>query len=277
MGTLIERKHRAELADFLRAKRGYLQPADVGIIGGFRRRVPGLRRQEVAELAGVSDTWYTWLEQGREMRVSPEMVDAVCRALRLNEEEHVYVRRLVDQPLIAPTKASEIEPHRSAALQGLLDDLLPSAAHISTSGWDLLLWNQAFEGIYGDPQRMPAERRNHLWSLFMVDEMRELHPDWELEARRAVSRFRSEEAWFHDQGPLNAIVAELLDRSADFRTAWESREVDRFVGNTRRIEHAKVGEIRFHLIRLTLEEPWLALYINRPIDEESRARMARLC
>jgi transcriptional regulator with XRE-family HTH domain len=272
-----EVKHRAELAEFLRAKRAGLKPTDVGIVGGLRRRVPGLRRHEVADLAGVSDTWYTWLEQGRDMRISPEMLDAVCRALRLDEEEHVYVRRLVGRPMMEPSEDSEITAERLDALRGVLDDLLPSAAHIATASWDLLAWNSTYAALFGDPELLPPQHRNHLWKFFMTDETRTRLVDWELEASRAVARFRAEEAWFNDDGRLKAMVDELLGSSEEFRRAWENREVARFVGYTERINHPDVGEIQAHLIRMTIvEQPPLVMFVHRPVDDESRKRMAVL-
>lgn len=270
-------KHRLELAEFLRAKRAGLKPKDVGLVGGNRRRVPGLRRHEVADLAGVSDTWYTWLEQGRDMRVSPDMLDAVSRALRLDEEEHRYVRRLVGRPLSDAPEPGEIPGERLEALRGLLDDLLPSAAHIATESWDLLAWNSTYAGLFGDPELLQPERRNHLWKFFMTEETRTRLTDWELEARRAVARFRAEDAWLSDDGRLKSLVEDLLAASDDFRRVWEAREIHRFVGYVERIMHPDVGEIRAQLIRLTIvEQPPLVMFIHRPVDDESRERMAML-
>src|SRR5438477_4898166 len=139
---------RRELASFLRARREGLQPEEVGLPRRGRRRVKGLRRHEVADLAAVSDTWYTWLEQGRNINVSAHLLDAVTRALRLDEDAWRYVRRLAGVPVIDP-KPSPNEA--SEELRGLVEDMLPSPACLTTGPFDFLAWNRAYAEVFGDP------------------------------------------------------------------------------------------------------------------------------
>jgi hypothetical protein len=145
---------REELAMFLRARRDQLQPEDVGLERRGRRRVPGLRREEVADLAYVSVTWYTWLEQGRDVHASALALDGVSRALRLDDEARDYVRRLAGKPATdSPTGAIGVGP----ILARLLDDLLPNSACLVNGSYDLLGWNSAYVALFGDPDE-PASR-----------------------------------------------------------------------------------------------------------------------
>jgi hypothetical protein len=162
-------------------------------------------------------------------------------------------------------------------LRALLDDLLPNAATIGTTSWDILAWNEVYAQLLGDPELLPAGRRNHLWKTFMAEPTLSRVVNWELEANMAVARFRAEESWLTDDGPLQAMVDELLELSDDFRRAWKTHEVQTFVGYTPQIDHPEVGRINAHLIRLTvLEQLPLVMWVYRPADALSRERMEKL-
>src|SRR4051794_37330613 len=190
-GRNAERR-RDELAHFLKARRASLLPEDVGLPGGGRRRTPGLRREEVAQLAGVGTTWYTWLEQGRDVRASFEVLDALSRALRLSQAErgHLVLLGRGEQGPACPPPAEKA----SATLRRLVENLGHNPAYILGRRWDYLAWNTATrQGFCWEPGRDPASR-NHIWLPFMDPVRRELRGDGERGARRLVAKFRADSA-----------------------------------------------------------------------------------
>src|SRR5919201_3772884 len=154
-------RRREELADFLRRKRAGIKPEDVGLPNGGRRRTPGLRREEVALLAGVGTTWYTWLEQGRDVRASLDVLEALARALRLTPAERTH--------LILLGRGEEAPPCRppservSPTLRRLIENLGPNPAFVLGRRWDYLAWNKAACAVFGDLGKVPRSQRNHLW------------------------------------------------------------------------------------------------------------------
>src|SRR4051794_32790089 len=179
---------RAELGEFLKSRRARISPATVGLPSRSRRRTPGLRREEVADLAGVGLTWYTWLEQGREIRVSPEVLTGIARALQLEPAERAHLFRLAGHapPTTEPTAAT-ISPR----LQRVLDCWDPFPAHVAGRRRDVLAWNRASEAINGW-SRLTADLRNLLRFVFLVPTTRRLLVDWEQEAALSVAAFRAE-------------------------------------------------------------------------------------
>jgi transcriptional regulator with XRE-family HTH domain len=194
-GPLADRNgapRRAELADFLRTRREALQPAQVGLPGDGRRRTPGLRREEVGQLAGVGATWYTWLEQGRDVRASLDVLEALAEALRLTPAERSHLI-LLGRGEEAPVRSAPQEK-LSPTLERLVQNLTDSPACIMGRRWDYLAWNRAFVVSFGDPADLPPGRRNALWASFMDPARRKLLMDWEKGARNAVARFRADSA-----------------------------------------------------------------------------------
>src|SRR3954447_18398858 len=168
---------RADLAAFLRARRAAVRPEDVGLPGGGRRRTQGLRREEVALLAGVSVSWYTWLEQGRPINASLDVLDALARALHLDAVEREHLIVLVGYPARLP-----IAPGRdvvSGAIERLLDALEPAPAYVLGPRWDFLGWNRSFMVLFPAVAELPPEERNLVWVLFANAQARELVGEWE--------------------------------------------------------------------------------------------------
>src|SRR5271167_3990954 len=158
-------RRREELADFLRTRRASLKPEDVGLPGGGRRRTPGLRREEVAQLAGVGATWYTWLEQGRDVRASLDVLEAVARALRLTPAERTHLVLLGRGEEAPPCKAPAEQV--SPTVRHLVENLGPGPAYAMGRRWDYLAWNRAFEVVFGwQPGEDPLSR-NAVWLMFM--------------------------------------------------------------------------------------------------------------
>lgn len=268
-----ESRLRAELAAFLRARRDELQPEDVGIGRKGRRRVEGLRRHEVADLASVSVTLYTWLEQGRVVGVSPQALDAVSRALQLDDDGARYVRRLAGAPVdVTPGGRPEVAP----ALVALVDDLSPSPAYLTTGCFDLIAWNPAFSAVFGDPDAVPVEQRNGLYLLFDPELATRLE-SWEEELEDNVARFRSASGKYPDDPRFAEILADLLETEPRFAAAWEKREAKRFYGRAQVVNHPDAGELRLDMVELTaVEHSGVTLVVHRPADDETRRRLDAL-
>jgi transcriptional regulator with XRE-family HTH domain len=216
---------RGQLADFLRSRRARLTPADVGLPADSepgRRRTPGLRREEVAELSGVGVTWYTWLEQGRKIPASPQVVDALARALRLSADEHRHLRELAGLTAAPPASGD----HTQARLQRLVDCVAPNAACVYDIHFDYLAWNEPYRRIRHDPAGLPAGRRNLLWMMFTDPENRARMTTWDRAARALLSQFRAA-AGRHPGDPrfaeLEAALTEATWSSTPRRAARRTR------------------------------------------------------
>ncbi|WP_216911912.1 helix-turn-helix transcriptional regulator [Nocardia noduli] len=266
---------RAELAAFLRAHRAKLAPADVGLppdLEPGRRRTPGLRREEVAEIAGVSHTWYTWLEQGRKIVASSQVVDALARALRLDAVEHRHLRTLAG--LSDPTVERDVTEAISR-MQRLADSMSPSLVVVHDSYFDFVVWNEAFRRIRTDPAELAPDRRNLLWWMFTDERNRAAMREWERAARAVLSQFRAVVGRRPDDARLAAIVAGVSEASAEFRTWWSEYPVRDFRPATIVIEHPEAGPIELALYQLRLvENPDLLLVAQLPATEADRARVA---
>jgi transcriptional regulator with XRE-family HTH domain len=259
---------RAELADFLRNRRAALKPEDVGLPGGGRRRTPGLRREEVAQLAGVGTTWYTWLEQGREVRASLSVLDALAEALELTQAERAHLVMLgrgEDVALPEPPK-EEIPP----TLQRLIENLGIGPAFILGRRWDFLAWNPAYAAVFRDPADMPEGRRNLIWSIFTDPARRKLMTDWEESARNAVARFRADSARHVGDPHFEELIEALREANLEFRQWWGRHEVARSGIGRKVLRHPKVGKLAFEHAVFKLEERLeqrLVLYSPLPIAD----------
>jgi transcriptional regulator with XRE-family HTH domain len=236
-------RRRDELADFLRNRRARLQPDEVGLPNGGRRRTPGLRREEVAQLAGVGTTWYTWLEQGRDVRASLEVLEALAGALRLTPAERAHLILLGRGEQARPCKAP---PERiSPTLRRLVENLGPNPAYILGRRWDYLAWNRAFEVVFGWlPGRDPLSR-NHVWLTFMDPARRELMTDWERGVRLLVARFRADSARNIGDPAFEQLIISLRDLSPEFRKLWNRHEVAGSGEGRKTINHPVAGPLSF--------------------------------
>ena len=265
---------RRELAEFLRSRRRQVDPRVAGVPGGGPRRTPGLRREEVALLSGVSHTWYTWLEQGRDIRPSRQVVDALARTLRMSPAEHEYVLRLTGHGA-APAGAAEGMP---AHVQRLLDALGPSPAYAITAGWTIAGWNRAYERLYPGVAAVPPAERNLLWLVFTDPAVRRLLADWAGDSRRFLTQFRAEVGpRLADPGVVD-LVTRLQAASPHFRAGWASHDVDRFSSAERRFEHPEVGTLRLEHHQLAPSDaPGLQLVVYTAAEGGDAAdRLARL-
>lgn len=264
---------RQELGEFLRAQRGHLQPEDVGLPRRGTRRVKGLRRHEVADLASVSVTWYTWLEQGRAIRTTCEVIDSIARALSLDEVGRRYIRHLAGHPLAEGSPPAVVV---ESGLIDFLDMLLPSPACLIDTANDLRAWNNSYSRVFVDPDDLPEARRNALM-IMLSSPVSDRLAEWKAQSEAAVQSFRAEVGKDPANPRFNEIVT-ILNRESDlFRDTWAEHQVRRFAGHVQVVDHPDVGRIRMNqLLFRPLGSPSLILMVHRLADQESRDRVAGL-
>ncbi|WBP91803.1 helix-turn-helix transcriptional regulator [Kitasatospora cathayae] len=233
---------RAELAAFLRRWRARIQPADVGLPAGGRRRTPGLRRQEVAQLAGMSVEYYIRLEQGRGPRPSRQMIGAISRALRLSEDETAHLHHLVGEPPLPPSVMSrDVRP----GILHLLDRLDDTPALVCSAARDVLAWNPMAAALLGDFSAVPPGERNLTWRFFTDPESRARYdPDGAARfALRVVADLRAATARYPADSGLRTLVERLHAASAEFRELWARQDVEIRQSTHKRILHPVVGPL----------------------------------
>ncbi|UOE19027.1 helix-turn-helix domain-containing protein [Thermobifida halotolerans] len=235
--------HLVELGNFLKARRAEITPAQVGLPGSGTRRTPGLRREEVALLAGVGVSWYTWIEQGRAASVSGEVLDAIARALRLGEAQRLYLRRLAG--VSAEPEPAEIRPDPKA-FQPFVDNWLPNPAYVADRYWNLVAVNETVRVLMG----LDAPQ-NLLLDFFTNEQTRKRYPLWEDDAPIAVARFRSQAARYSSDPGFAALVTRLCGESPEFAELWGRHEVLEDSCGTEILQHPTTGNLSF--TRATLD------------------------
>jgi transcriptional regulator with XRE-family HTH domain len=270
-----DERRRAELADFLRKRRAVLKPQDVGLPTGGRRRTPGLRREEVAHLAGVGATWYTWLEQAREVRASLAVLEAISRALRLTPAERTHLVLLGRSEEPPPCKSDE---RVSPTVRRLIENLGPNPAFVIGRRWDYLAWNSAARALLGDFGAVPKAARNHVWMHFMDPARREIFPDWEESSRLLVAKFRADSARHIGDPTFVQLIETLRKSSPEFCRAWKKHEVARSGAGRKTVRHPLVGTMRFeHAVFNPQEEPDQRMILYSPMaEDDTPAKLARL-
>ncbi|MCX4916669.1 helix-turn-helix domain-containing protein [Streptomyces sp. NPDC060011] len=234
---------RAELSEFLRTRRARLKPQDVGMPDfGRHRRVPGLRREELAQLAGVSVAYYTRLEQGNGRNVSAEVLDAIARALRLSDAEHNHLTHLA-KPKQHKKKQTARTQQVRGALRQLLDTMDGVPAYITGRRSDLLCWNRMAAAVFGDWSELPPQERNWARMVFLRPEYRELYVEWEQKAIDIVCHLRMDAGCHPDDPRLSALVGELSVKSEDFRRLWATHDVKEKSHGVKLLRHPLVGDL----------------------------------
>ncbi len=235
---------RAELSEFLRSRRARLKPEDVGLPDhGRHRRVPGLRREELAQLAGVSVAYYTRLEQGNAQNVSVEVLEAIGRALRLNDIEHDHLSHLA-KGKTKKKRASACRPQQvRPALQQLIDAMEGVPAYIIGRRLDILGWNRMAAALFGDMGQLPSRERNMARHVFLDPAARSLYADWHSKAVDVVSVLRLCAGCYPDDPQLTALVGELSVKSEEFRALWAAHTVADKGHGVKRLHHPVVGEL----------------------------------
>ncbi|MFI1204672.1 helix-turn-helix transcriptional regulator [Streptomyces sp. NPDC020883] len=273
-----------EISAFLKARRAALDPAEVGLPDGFgRRRVRGLRREEVARLAGISVDYYTRIEQGRAPAVSDSVLDAIARALRLSHGEVTYLRNVAvprRRPAAGPggcrpMPAQTVRPE----IRQLMEAMDPSvAAVVLGRSLDILAWNGAGGRLSFDLGGLPPERRNTALLVFLEPAAREFYPEWERKAEEVVGNLRADSGRHPDDPRICEVVGELLDRSPEFRRMWAAQGVYECLRGTKRIRHPEAGEltVTFESFRLAADPDQVLMTYTAPPGSASEARLRTL-
>ncbi len=260
---------RQEFGDFLKSRRARLLPEQVGLTVGTRRRTPGLRREEVAMLSGVGTTWYTWLEQGREVRPSYEVLWALASTLKLDDAECRYLFDLAGRPMRDKHKPARSPLTPPEALLRMLRQLTNQPAYILGPCWEVLAWNQAAAALFGDYGQLEGEERNIIHMLFNNPQHRQLLIDWESLAPTALGLFRAESAHLAGQPERDGLVTRLLEQSADFRYWWGRHDVALYTSSYKRISHPQVGPMLFEHNSFTSDDgSRTKLVMYTPMEED---------
>src|SRR5262245_44830567 len=264
---------RRHLIDFLKGCRARLSPGQVGLPDTNRRRTPGLRREDVAALAGVSVTWYTWLEQGRRIQVSADVLERICSTLRMSADEREYLFALVQHrpaPRV-PLRPDEVSP----AITRMLTALAVPAI-VMTARWDVIAWNRLASMVFRDYDKLPPERRNLLRILLVDDESYQGDAAaYEAMARRILSKFRVDYSQVPGDPAFDELIAELSARCPIFRKLWSSPEV---IGRSEAVAyHPRFGGMTFeHSSYVPEGSPMMRLVIFVPHDEASQQKVRAL-
>ncbi|MDY6961729.1 MAG: helix-turn-helix transcriptional regulator [Pseudomonadota bacterium] len=257
------------LPAFLRRCRERLDPAAFGL-GGGKRRTPGLRREEVAQRANASVTWYTWLEQGREGTPSADMLDRLSRALALSadEREHLFLLAQHRPPSVGRATGQP----SMGKLQGVLDSLSGAAAFIKNHRWDVLAWNEPALAVLTDYTALPLDQRNILEILFCRSEPRARLPMWEVDARAAIAAFRRDVARVGAGGEVQPLISSLMGRSECFRRFWDEGIVATLAEGRKIAVLPGIGRINLDYSAFGVEgAPHLSMVVYTPVSDSDRA------
>lgn len=266
--------HDNLLGTWLKDRRARLDPAVFGFAAG-RRRTPGLRREEVAQRANISPTWYTWLEQGRGGAPSADVLDRLARALMLTdiEREHLFLIGLGRPPGAHYRPPEGVTPR----LQRVLDALEPCPALIRTATWHVVAWNRAASAMLIDYGTLPPQHRNVLRFLFLDPRARAAQYDWEGVARFVVGAFRADAVRAGAAAAVEPLVDELCRLSPDFRRMWQENHVHGAAEAVKRMRHPVVGELAFEYSAFAVDgRPDLTLVVYNPATPEHAARIMSL-
>ena len=271
-GRPTEREQRrAELGDFLKARRAQLSPEEFGMPAGSRRRTPGLRREEVALLAGVGVTWYTWLEQGRQINASAQVLDAVARTLRLDQAERWHLYRLAEAtPLKSVCAPSEIP----ASIREIVTSLDPLPASLINSRYDIMFSNGAAEELFWDWHTMPCVHRNTLWCCVTEPTARDKFPEYESHVRYLVARLRAAYGNHIGDPDWEEDIRRLSSLSREFADLWALHEVANWETRALTYDHPQAGRVRLTVSELEVPDvPEARIMVYTPTDDDTRARM----
>ncbi|MEO9166849.1 MAG: helix-turn-helix transcriptional regulator [Aestuariivirga sp.] len=259
---------------FLKERRSRLDPASLGI-STTRRRTPGLRREEVAQRASVSATWYTWLEQGRGGAPSATVLERIARALLLTdaEREHLFLLGLGRLPDPGTLQRGEVTPR----LQRILDCFVDSPAFLRTPTWDVVAWNAAAL-LLQDYNAMEPTQRNIIRMLFTNPNIAKKTPNWQHDARFVVGSFRADVARAGATSEMTGFVEELCRDSAEFAAIWRENDVQGLYGEkSKTINHPQLGKLQLDYSAFTVVgRPDLTMVIYNPSTDEDREKIRRV-
>ena len=242
---MLSDERRRQIADFLKTRRMRRQPEELGLPRGRRRRTPGLRREEVATVAGVSAEWYTWLEQARDVRPAAQVLTKIAEALRLEPHETRHLLTLGGYAVAVSGADVPRAVSVSLRLQRMIDQMDFGPAWVFGERWDILAWNRAASVIHGDLAGLQGIERNALYQLFLGDRMRATLVDWDKHGRQCVAKLRSTYASRVDDPWFNELVTLLRTRSEQFERWWTENDIEVFQEGVKHYEHPEAGRLVF--------------------------------
>ncbi|EKQ52813.1 helix-turn-helix transcriptional regulator [Clostridium sp. Maddingley MBC34-26] len=263
-----------ELADFLKTRRKKVLPSQVGLSLGTRRRTQGLRREEVCQLAGIGLTWYTWLEQGRTIQVSTQVIESLSRVLLLNKQERIHLYSLANLPI--PVDIPAYQETVSPILQHVLDNLVFSPSLIMDQRWNVIAWNKAACSILGNFNEMNDRERNIVWAMFTDNKYKQLYVHWDLHAKGLLGRFRSTCGQYINDSWLAQFIDDIKMESIEFNLWWPLHEVQSDNEVYKQLNHPIAGTLNFEVSKYNVfDNSGLTLIIHTPIagtDTETKMK-----
>jgi transcriptional regulator with XRE-family HTH domain len=241
------------LSAFLKSKRAKILPESIGLAPGSRRRTPGLRREEVAQLAGVSTTWYTWLEQGRDIRMSASVLDCVANALQLTADERKYVYALALESGLGAASLKEEQTEISPSLKKIMNELRFCPTIITDRRYFIVGWNEAASHVFLDFEQVPIEQRNMIRLLFTRKELQRLAVNWDHFIRGFLAIFRAYYGQYMEDEWYDRFLEEMKLIHPDFDNLWQQSEVKSAPEVLIEFRHAKVGKMLFNLTSLQVQ------------------------
>jgi transcriptional regulator with XRE-family HTH domain len=267
----MEKQRYKELGDFLKTRRAKILPSQVGIPKGIIRRTPGLRREEVAYLAGVGLTWYTWLEQGRAIQVSADVLESLSRVLMLDKQERIHLYTLARQVL--PSDIPSYQGTVSPILQHVLDNLVLSPSFIMDIRWNIISWNKAARVVFADYSKINLRERNMVWMMFTNPDYKKLFIDWEFHAQGMLARFRSTIGQYIEDPWLINFIEDLKAESEQFSLWWSKHEIRGNSEINKKLNHPIAGKMEFEFSSFDVSDnPSLKLIVNTPLRDTDTSK-----
>lgn len=241
-------ERRIALGNFLRRLRTTLSPLDVGLPAGNRRRTHGLRREEVAQLANIGPSWYTRLEQGRDIRPSVSVLESLASAfkLTLNERRHLFLLAGESLPPLWDSAEEKVNP----SIQAMLDELNPNPAYVIGRKWDFIAWNKAADAVFTILESSPPHNYNLIWRQFTDPLWRKGSEEWEAVSQRMIAEFRTSRARYMDDVSFDRLIDDLKVVSFDFARMWQNHEAPRTLDGYKKLCHPVLGALEFEHITL---------------------------
>lgn len=263
-----------ELGLFLKKKRATLSPNQFGLELNKRRRVEGLKREEVADLAGVSIDWYVRIEQGQNVNPSIEVLNSLSKVLQLNNEEKRYLFNLSDKKL-------QVEDSNnitiSKTLQEFLDAQNPNIAYVTDNSWNMIAWNKAALKVYGNYEEMNEKERNTIWRAFNDDYLKELLDNWEGHSKLRVEQLRANYSYYENDNKIKEIINELDKKNPLFHKWWNNQEIMGTPEGQKLLHHPIVGNLYLNYISFkSTEIEGVNITIQMPVDDYTKNKLQQL-
>jgi transcriptional regulator with XRE-family HTH domain len=270
MWNMNNRTRLEALSSFLKSKRAKIQPQSIGLPAGIRRRTPGLRREEVAQLAGVSTTWYTWLEQGRDIKVSSSVLDSIAAALQLNNDERKYLYDLALETNTNVVQQDVLQTKITPSLEKILSELKYCPTLITDRHFQIVGWNRAAAHVFLDFEQIPSEQRNLIRLVFTRKELRALAVNWEHFVKGFLAIFRAYYGQYVGDEWYNQFLEEMIHLHPEFQSLWQESQVSMAPEVLIEFRHSKGGKMLFNLTSLQVQGNMdLRCSVYTPVEESS--------